>query len=34
MRDHYPVPLPYQSTLPISSGVPVELVGVLQASVF
>ena len=26
--------LPYKNTLPISSGVPVGLVGVLQASVF
>jgi len=28
------VPLPYENTLPTSSGVPVGLVVVLQASVF
>ena len=30
----FPVPLPYKNTLPTSSGVPVGLVVVLQASVF
>jgi hypothetical protein len=30
----FPFRVPYENTLPISSGVPVGLVGVLQASVF
>ena len=34
IRVRFSVPLPYESTLPTSSGEPVELVVVLQASVF